>query len=674
MLVQVRRVLLAVAALVAMAPAIALASPHHGPGPRPPTPPVQPPAAVQQQMLQQQIQRSAPEATSAGRTPAIAGYPAESALAGSVNSWRDFGSLSDEELIVLFREMGLDLASGSGLSGGELVGSIKRQALAEGATPEQLAAIDAMLQTSGPALAATIDRIQDGAPSAFAQAFRDEYAKTCMCDAAAFATALGKAETRVIQNGEAAMLVSMGMPSDVAVSMASTTIEYGRNDDEIRYAGSIVGARGETTVASVPPAIESGGTTDFSSPPSRDPIADTSVGPSPVTRDTVEVPMELPPGGGAVAVPVPPTGGGGGGGGGEGGVPETPAPVAFDIPGPVDLGPLPIGEPEAIIPDRSVDPSPATREVLDPVPADPPAETVVADLARDTGGGGKEDGSAETVGVAIEYDWQRDLPECGGGDSECRARRNKIIDDALDRKIKELNDLSSQYAELVDEGERNAAEIRQQLTAMENEQIFEDNRFWNSWWMSGIIDYGGAVIDIAKVGVTVAACTIGPAVCAGVLAVDEVGGRLEALGAGAGEYSAEMTYGTGDQRTAIGKGLAGSANKFLESAAGDAIGSKVGNKAKSWTMDKVADKVGDFAVESLGKLGAITSKSVDAAEYAIGKALKFADKTIGSMVKEGTGAVAGWFAKTAGTASGATGAMSGKVESRAVYLTTGGTP
>ena len=52
----IHRILLAVAALVALAPTIALAQHHHGPSPRPPTPPVQP-AAIQQQIIQQQMQR-----------------------------------------------------------------------------------------------------------------------------------------------------------------------------------------------------------------------------------------------------------------------------------------------------------------------------------------------------------------------------------------------------------------------------------------------------------------------------------------------------------------------------------------------------------------------------------------------------------------------------------------
>ncbi|MBX3492233.1 MAG: hypothetical protein KF899_04690, partial [Parvibaculum sp.] len=344
--VHFHRILLAVAALVALAPTIALAQHHHhGPSPRPPTPPVQPPAAIQQQIIQQQMQRSTPAASSAARALAIPGYPAQSALADKVNSWRDFGTLSDAELIALFKEMGLDLASGSGLSGAELVGAIKRQALAEGATREQIAAIDAMLQASGPALAATVDRVQDNAPSALAQAFRDEYAKTCMCDAAAFATALGKAETRVVQSGEAALLVSLGMPSDVAASMATTTVEYGRNDDEMRYAAFVIGSNSGSEIAAAPVVTDTG----------------TGSGGSGSGNGTDTGPPSIDPG--AVLVP-PADGGEGGGGDGAGvappilpdsgiGVPDTPGPIVVEIPGPVDLGPGPIGEPGMIIPDRS---------------------------------------------------------------------------------------------------------------------------------------------------------------------------------------------------------------------------------------------------------------------------------------------------------------------------------
>lgn len=643
MLVQVRRVLLAFAALVVMAPGMALAQHHHhGPGPRPPTPPVQPPAAVQQQIIQQQMQRSSPVASSASRVAVVPGYPAQSALADKVNSWRDFGTLSDAELIALFREMGLDLASGSGLSGAELVGAIKRQALAEGATREQIAAIDAMLQTSGPALAATVDRLQDSAPSALAQAFRDEYAKTCMCDTAAFATALGKAETRVVQNGEAALLVSLGMPSDVAASMATTTVEYGRNDDEMRYAAFVIGSNSSSEIAAAPIVTDTG----------------TGSGGSGFGNDTDTGPPSIDP----VAALVPPADGGGGGGGGDGagvappmppdggiGVPDTPGPIVVEIPGPVDLGPGPIGELGTIIPDKSVEPSPVTREALDPAPSDPPAETVVADLT----GKGTDGGDAGPPSVV--YDIDNLPPDCPSGDYQCRRARDKVLDELLDQKLAEMKEQVDRFSKLVDEGERNVVEMRHRLVEAESIPIRAENEMWNSWWMSGFIDYGSTIIGGIKTGVVVGACMLGPAVCGSVVAIDSVATKIE-YGAGfAGEFSAEMNYGSGD----IGKAYDAAATATSKQIVADKLGSMVGGIAGKKFKDSVRtgelDKIADRAVENYAKFAPQVGKRK--AERLAANIYYGASDTLRGQNIEAISAVAGFVAKGVDAKVGATNAV-----------------
>lgn len=337
-------IFLSVIAAFAIIGGAASAQYHHGPGPRPPAPPVQPPSAVQQQIQQQQMMKSATAPKSASRLSPVA-----ATLAADVNSWRDFGSLSDEELVALFKEMGLDLAVGTGFSGAEITAMIMGAARAEGATPEQMAAIDAMLRQSGGAMASTIDRLQGSAPTDLARAFRDEYAKTCMCDAAAFASALGKAETRVIQNGEKALLVSLGMPADAA--RGSTTVVYDRNDDEIRFAGSLIdaggaggsggGGGGGDVVAVLSPEPGSGGGNGSESG------SDSSPGPA-----------------------IPPESGGGSGSNGAPPREEPAAPPPPPIEDPVL--PVPVDEPAPVLPPRD-EPAPAPAP---PGPVDEPPAVV----------------------------------------------------------------------------------------------------------------------------------------------------------------------------------------------------------------------------------------------------------------------------------------------------------
>lgn len=348
----------------------------HGPSPRPPSTSPKPPTGIQQQIQQQQILKSASPLSSASRMPPVA-----ASLAEEVDTWSDFGSLSDEELAALFKEMGLDVALGTGFSGDQLVDMLIKQARAEGLPSDQIAQLEAMLRSNSGPLASTLDSLQSSGATDLARAFKQEYARTCMCDDAAFATALSRAETRVIADGEARILSSLGVPPATAREMAGTvTVVYDRTDDEIKLAGNIVssGGGGNTAVAAKPPAGSSSGSNSGSGqssnpapgagggssggsdssgggggsavlPPSAGPVggggndgkASDSGGGKPASPP-------IPGGGGEDSAGSPPPGGpgassgSGGNGGAAGGAAVVPGPAGSDVsPGGKGVPPLP---------------------------------------------------------------------------------------------------------------------------------------------------------------------------------------------------------------------------------------------------------------------------------------------------------------------------------------------
>lgn len=433
-----RRVTLAVCVMIlagCLASSDAYAAPYghgHAPGPRPPSPPVQPPSAVQQQIQQQQMLKSASPLKNASRLPPVA-----ATLADDVGSWSDFGSLSDKELAALFKEMGLDIAIGTGFSGDQLVDMMIQQARAEGYPADQIAQLEATLRANTGPLASTLDTLNSSGANDLARAFKQEYARTCMCDDAAFATALSRAETRVIADGQAAILSSMGVPPDVASSMAgNVTVVYGRTDPEIQLASDIVssGGGGGSVVASSapPPPSDSGGDKSEGAKPPADPA-------DPGGRKPV---VSVVSGDGGGAPNSPPVSGDGKGG--------NPLPVAKPdgIPdagaGPADP-PAPPAAPPPGSPGNGTSGQNTTGPDIPPPPPDGMADKApVSPPADDAPAGGLTvrddrmvvDEKGNVIGKIVP-------PTLGGGREE--KGRWEIIDPVTAMPVREIGDIAQEF-------------------------------------------------------------------------------------------------------------------------------------------------------------------------------------------------------------------------------------
>lgn len=266
----------------------------------------------------------------------------------------------------------------------------------------------------------------------------------------------------------------------------------------------------------------------------------------------------------------------------------------------------------AAVTDHAHEASGETEGASDRKPAEelPQVERVFAEVSAETDEGGHTHGTGENFvttppaplpQVAPVYSMDNLPPDCGIGDHKCSAERNRILDDLLDQKIAELKDLTDRYQDKVNDGYRDTLEMKQTLTELESIPDRSENEFWNTWWMSGFIDYGSDAVGVVKTAIVVGACTTATALCATAAAVDAASGKAEAIGAGIGEFSADMIYGSGDLLTATGKGGTALLEKHvgnrIAGEIGNAAGSALGSTAVSGRLPELAER----ATENFGK-------------------------------------------------------------------------
>jgi len=321
----------------------ALANHHYRP-PAPPAhpPPTQhrppvinrPPIQPQQQILQQrQLQRGVADRARA----AAAGSVAIKEIDDKVGDWADFATLSDAELVALFKEMGVGDAQFDR-------SAIKNMMLAEmggsGAPPEVLQQMSAQLDAMLGMLQTTIGASMANFPTDMAREFKQIYAANC-CGKAQFIAALGAAETKLVNafrndfaGSMAGLAAQNGAPANSVAAMrgalgGSTTIIYDAGDAAVIAASNMVGnGRGGPTNVAVN-TNQGGGTNQA---PPAPPATNTGGG----TNQAPPAPLATNTGGGTnQAPPVPPVANTGGG------TTQTPpAPPANPTPG-TQLPPLP---------------------------------------------------------------------------------------------------------------------------------------------------------------------------------------------------------------------------------------------------------------------------------------------------------------------------------------------
>ncbi|MBX3495697.1 MAG: hypothetical protein KF769_05580 [Parvibaculum sp.] len=647
MLVQVRGALLAVAALVVMAPAIALAQHHHGPGPRPPTPPVQPPSAVQQQIIQQQMLKSAE------RTRAVeAEYLTEIELDNRIGDWNDFMNLNDEEIIAVFHQMGLIDGELANVTPEEMYGILfdggrdRIEARDEYWYGPSLAPHDEYASTKGHQIAEAVAERHNQTVTDMVEAFRQSYADGCKtysgCGTEAFDRAIeaamgalnnGRQESQwtvtklVYQSGnDNYKLGSWIGDSYTEFLFDFSNTESGKSITDYGlgnyYGGNAVDQEEARDFAQ---GLIAGDGVQIASLSSQASTGEEG-GNSPTIGDTDTVtPAGATTGNAGASEPI---------------VEGTEGDQQSEISQPPSDS-----APDDLIADASLvetysnevasdgqeqgDAQPAETDNAatqnngpgEAMPDSAPEEDLSEVRQVDTEGSneikkGSSDGETQEQFVPtpptpmpqiapIVYDIDNLPPDCAVGNNECRWAREKIIDNLLQRKVAELNDLTDRYKDKVDTGYRETLEMKQTLTELESIPDRIENEFWNTWWMSGFIDYGGDIIGGIKTSIVIGACMTSTALCATAAAIDTASGKAEVVGAGIGEFSAEMISGSGDLLAATGKG----GTALLEKQVGNAIGSRTGDLAGSLLGSTAASgRLSELASEATGNFARLTKK------------------------------------------------------------------
>lgn len=700
MLVQVRRGLLAVAALVALVPAIALAQHHHhGPGPRPPTPPVQPPSAIQQQMIQQQMLKSAE------RTRAVeAEYLTEIELDNRIDDWNDFMNLSDEEIIAVFHQMGLIKGELANVTPEEMYGILfdggrdRIEARDQHWYGASLAPHDEYASTKGHQIAEAVAERHNQTVTDMVEAFRQSYADGCKtysgCGTEAFDRAIeaamgalnnGRQESQwtvtklVYQSGnDNYKLGSWIGDSYTEFLFDFSNTESGKSITDYGlgnyYGGNAVGqeeardfaqgliAGDGVQIASLSSQASTG--EEGGNSPTVGDTASKDVVSSPLVEDSDTVtPADATTGNAGASEPIVE--------GTEGDQQsESAQPPSDSAPDDLIADSSLVetysnevasdGQEQGDVPPAETD-NAATQENR-PGEATPESapEKDLSDARRvDTEGSdeiknGGSDGETQEQFVPtppmplpqiapVIYDLDNLPPDCAVGNNECRWAREKIIDDLLQRKVAELNDLTDRYKDKVDTGYRETLEMKQSLTELESIPDRIENEFWNTWWMSGFIDYGGDIIGGIKTSIVIGACMTATALCATAAAIDAASGKAEVVGAGIGEFSAEMISGSGDLLAATGKG----GTALLEKQVGNAIGSRTGDLAGSLLGSTAASgRLSELASEATGNFARLTKKvGEENAERLASQIYK--GKAAGAIERGGTavGALAGFAAQ-----------------------------
>ncbi|MCE7998225.1 MAG: hypothetical protein HEP70_05145 [Rhodobiaceae bacterium] len=252
------------------------------------------------------------------------------AIDDKVGDWGDFATLSEAELAALFKEMGIGDAQFDR-------NSIKNMMLAEmagsGAPPEVLQQLGAQLDGMLGMLQTTIGTSIASYPTDMAREFKQIYAANC-CGKAQFIAALGAAETKLANafrnefaGNMAGLATQSGAPSAQvaalrgALSGGTTVITYDAGDAAVIAASNMVGngRGGATNVASnnappAPPATNTGGGTQPTTPaPPTPPATNTGGGAQPTTPAPPAPPATNTGGGPTQNPPAPPVANTGGG-------------------------------------------------------------------------------------------------------------------------------------------------------------------------------------------------------------------------------------------------------------------------------------------------------------------------------------------------------------------------